>query len=103
MLLYGVLQWPFVVVFSTQSILEMASDKDSVKVELGSPIFRAATIDIIEGVTLPPPPHLTPAQESKLWRKMDLRLLPILAFIYLMAFMDRGDLLFFGFEYLNSC
>lgn len=75
----------------------MASDNDSVKIELGSPIFRAATIDVIEGVTLPPPPYLTPAQESKLWRKMDLRLLPILAFIYLMAFMDRGDSLFFGF------
>ena len=117
-LLYGVLQWPVVVGFSAQSVLEMASDediskvefgppiftaaaidvndKDTAKVELGSPIFRAATIDVIEGVNLPPPPYLTPTQESKLWRKMDLRLLPILSFIYLMAFMDRGDLLYFG-------
>ncbi len=46
----------------------------------------------VNGGTLLSPPELTPAQESKLWRKMDLRLLPILALIYLMAFMDRGAL-----------
>ncbi|KAF8337154.1 MFS general substrate transporter, partial [Amanita rubescens] len=60
------------------------------------------TVDVVElavlgttvnnGTTLLSPPELTPAQESKLWRKMDLRLLPILAFIFLMAYMDRGPL-----------
>lgn len=85
-----------VVLCTAKSVIEMASDRDSVKIELGSPsaTFRP-TLDAIE-LDLPPPPYLTRAQERRLWRKMDLRLLPILAFIYLMAFMDRGDFLFFG-------
>jgi sugar phosphate permease len=42
--------------------------------------------------TLPPPPTLTPEQERKLWRKVDLRLMPILALMYLLSFMDRGNI-----------
>ncbi|KAF8624703.1 hypothetical protein AX17_007034 [Amanita inopinata Kibby_2008] len=42
--------------------------------------------------TLPPPPTLTPEQERKLWRKVDLRLLPILSIMYLMSFLDRGNI-----------
>lgn len=36
------------------------------------------------------PPALTPEQEKQLWRKLDLRLMPILSVMYLLAFMDRG-------------
>ena len=43
---------------------------------------------------LPPPSHLSEAEEKKLWRKVDLRLLPILTLLYLMSFMDRGDIFF---------
>ena len=39
--------------------------------------------------TLPAPPQLTPAEEEKLWLKLDRRLLPILALMYLMSYMDR--------------
>ena len=40
--------------------------------------------------TLPPPPKLTEDEERKIWRKVDLRLMPILAVMYLFSFMDRG-------------
>lgn len=35
-------------------------------------------------------PVLTPEQEKKLWRKIDLRIMPILSLMYLLAFLDRG-------------
>ncbi|KAJ4469922.1 MFS general substrate transporter [Lentinula edodes] len=41
---------------------------------------------------LPPPPDLSQEDERKLWRKIDLRLMPILCVIYLMSFMDRGNI-----------
>ena len=37
------------------------------------------------------PPILTPEQEKKLWRKVDMRILPILTIMYLCSFMDRGE------------
>lgn len=36
------------------------------------------------------PPKLTPEQEKKLWRKIDLWLMPILTLMYLFSFLDRG-------------
>lgn len=41
---------------------------------------------------LPPPPTLTPEQEKALYRKIDLRLMPILASMYLLSFLDRGNI-----------
>lgn len=41
--------------------------------------------------SLPPPPTLTEAEEKKLWRKIDARLMPILALLYLLSFIDRGE------------
>ncbi|KAG1847112.1 MFS general substrate transporter [Suillus tomentosus] len=37
-------------------------------------------------------PVLTPEQEKKLWRKIDLRIMPILSLMYLLAFLDRGNI-----------
>lgn len=37
-----------------------------------------------------PPVVLTPEQEKALWRKIDLRLMPMLSIMYLMSFLDRG-------------
>lgn len=34
----------------------------------------------------------SPAQEKKLLRKMDLRIMPILSILYLFAFLDRGNI-----------
>ncbi|KAJ3514424.1 hypothetical protein NLJ89_g2392 [Agrocybe chaxingu] len=42
--------------------------------------------------TLPPPPNLTEEEERKLWRKVDRRLMPILALMYLLSFLDRGNI-----------
>lgn len=41
---------------------------------------------------LPPPPKLTPEQEAKLYRKVDLWLMPILTVMYLFSFLDRGNI-----------
>jgi hypothetical protein len=43
----------------------------------------------VDGVEVP---TLTPEQESKLWRKIDLRLMPILSLMYLFSFLDRGNI-----------
>ncbi|KAG0694942.1 MFS general substrate transporter [Suillus ampliporus] len=37
-------------------------------------------------------PMLTPEQEKKLWRKVDLRLMPILGLMFLLASLDRGNI-----------
>ncbi|KAJ6545251.1 MFS general substrate transporter [Mycena capillaripes] len=42
--------------------------------------------------SLPPPPALTAEEERKLWRKIDLRLMPILSLMYLFSFLDRGNI-----------
>ncbi|KAJ7049979.1 MFS general substrate transporter [Mycena amicta] len=42
--------------------------------------------------TLPPPPTLSEEEERRLWRKVDLRLMPILSIMYLFSFMDRGNI-----------
>ncbi|KAF9558966.1 MFS general substrate transporter [Agrocybe pediades] len=49
-------------------------------------------IDFGGDSSLPPPPTLTAEQERKLWRKVDLRLMPILSLMYLLSFMDRGNI-----------
>ncbi|KAF7797995.1 hypothetical protein EIP86_009203 [Pleurotus ostreatoroseus] len=41
---------------------------------------------------LPPPPKLTPEQEKRLYRKVDLWLMPILTLMYLASFLDRGNI-----------
>ncbi|KAL6302244.1 MFS general substrate transporter [Sparassis latifolia] len=38
------------------------------------------------------PPPLTPEQERRLWRKVDMHLLPILTIMYLCSFLDRGNI-----------
>lgn len=50
-----------------------------------------STLDFGGDTTLPPPPDLTPEQQKKLWRKIDLMLMPILTLMYLFSFLDRGD------------
>jgi hypothetical protein len=37
-------------------------------------------------------PHFTPEQEKRVLRKMDLRLIPMLSVLYLLAFLDRGNI-----------
>ncbi|KIK93186.1 hypothetical protein PAXRUDRAFT_829222 [Paxillus rubicundulus Ve08.2h10] len=37
-------------------------------------------------------PTLTTEQETKLWRRIDMRLIPIIAAMYLLSFTDRGNI-----------
>ncbi|KAL4072327.1 hypothetical protein J3A83DRAFT_3019305 [Scleroderma citrinum] len=39
---------------------------------------------------VPPRVVFDPKQESRLWRNVDLRLMPMIALMYLLCFMDRG-------------
>nr|VWP02019.1 Hyaluronate lyase (EC (Hyaluronidase) (HYase) [Ganoderma boninense] len=41
---------------------------------------------------LPPPPTLSAEEERRLWRKVDMRLMPILTLMYLCSFLDRGNI-----------
>lgn len=42
--------------------------------------------------TLPPPPELNAEQQKALYRKIDMRLMPILTLMYLCSFLDRGNI-----------
>ncbi|KAJ6625864.1 hypothetical protein B0H10DRAFT_2001105 [Mycena sp. CBHHK59/15] len=60
-------------------------------------VRSSSELDFGGDSTLPPPPVLTPAEERRLWRKVDLRLMPILSLMYLLSFLDRAaHRLFFG-------
>ncbi len=41
---------------------------------------------------LPPPPTLTPEEEKRLWRKIDMRFMPIVTLLYLFSFLDRANI-----------
>ena len=80
-----------------------SSGSDKVSVEEKKQIQEEAietvsSAESIQGVDfggdskLPPPPKLTPEQEKKLYRKVDLWLMPILTLMYLCSFLDRGNI-----------
>jgi len=52
------------------------------------PRFSSSDVDFGGESGLPPPPQLTPEQEQKLWRKIDMRLLPILSLMYLLLWIE---------------
>lgn len=66
------------------------SEADSEKTTPVDQIERAAT-QCDDSLGLPPPPDLSPEQERALWRKIDMRLMPMLSIMYLMSFLDRGQ------------
>ena len=37
-------------------------------------------------------PDLTQQEEQRLWRKVDMRLMPIMTVMYLCSFVDRGNI-----------
>uniref|UniRef100_A0A8H7XRE6 MFS general substrate transporter n=1 Tax=Psilocybe cubensis TaxID=181762 RepID=A0A8H7XRE6_PSICU len=87
MALDGSLSSPFL------STANMSDKKDSTpSMDEKRPGTPSDDIDFGGDTTLPPPPKLTPEEESRLWQKVDLRLMPILALMYLLSFMDRGNI-----------
>ncbi|KAL5497685.1 hypothetical protein ACEPAH_2616 [Sanghuangporus vaninii] len=72
---------------------------DSASLEKGSIVISedvtdekkkiGARFDFGGDSTLPPPPELSPEEVKRLYRKIDLRILPILSLMYLCSFLDR--------------
>ena len=58
--------------------IEEASEKGAVSYDFGGE------------TSLPPPPAVTEEEERRIWRKVDMRLMPILTLMYLASFLDRG-------------
>ncbi|KAK7027995.1 hypothetical protein VNI00_015081 [Paramarasmius palmivorus] len=73
----------------------MAGSKSSSLEEKGSQLrveHYDNKSDSAEDTLLAAPPTLTEEEERKLWRKIDRRLMPILCLMYLMSFLDRGNI-----------
>ncbi|KAK0433430.1 MFS general substrate transporter [Armillaria borealis] len=80
---------------SSSSPAKTSLEKDRERCELveNSKDGAVQAIDNFSGeATLPPPPAFAEEQEKKLWRKIDLRLMPILSLMYLFSFLDRGNI-----------
>ena len=59
----------------------------------GSPVDKKsleAQLEQVRSTDDDTPRALSPEAEKRLWRKVDLRLMPILSLMYLLCFMDRG-------------
>lgn len=62
-----------------------------------SPVVSTRKLDVIHSEikdvalqSIPPPPELSAVHQRRIWRKIDIRLLPILTLMYLCAYLDRG-------------
>ncbi|KAJ7739084.1 MFS general substrate transporter [Mycena maculata] len=75
---------------STKYSLEKVEDSQIADVKLKS--SSEEDLDFGGDSTLPPPPTLSTEEERKLWRKIDLKLVPILTLMYLASFLDRGNI-----------
>ncbi|KAJ6585527.1 MFS general substrate transporter [Mycena capillaripes] len=73
----------------TKPSLEKTSDSQLEDVKLKA--SSEEELDFGGDSTLPPPPSLSAGEERKLWRRVDLKLMPILSLMYLMSFLDRGN------------
>ena len=73
------------------------TDSTSAKEDVKQDIDVASSVEDVDfggESKLPPPPTLTEEEERKLWRKVDLKLMPILSLMYLLSFLDRGVFLY---------
>ncbi|KAF9234654.1 MFS general substrate transporter [Melanogaster broomeanus] len=69
-----------------------ASDTPGGKLESGAPSQKTTKCSSEEQLACSVVPALTAEQEAKLWRRIDLRLIPIITLMYLLSFMDRGNI-----------
>lgn len=71
----------------------MSQEKENEsRLERSNSSAQSAVHDFGGEDSLPPPPTLSEVEENKLWRKIDARLMPILALLYLLSFVDRGNI-----------
>ncbi|KAJ2997237.1 hypothetical protein NUW54_g7150 [Trametes sanguinea] len=68
----------------------LTTDAEKGEVELAEvlPVLAAG----LQSASIPPPPELTPEEEKRLWRKIDVRLVPIAVTLYLFSNLDRGNI-----------
>jgi hypothetical protein len=69
-------------------------EKDELSTSHVEDAMAAPQISRDIGMGLPPAPELSASEEARLWRKIDRRLLPMLTLMYLVSFMDRGEIRF---------
>ncbi|KAF8840161.1 MFS nicotinic acid transporter Tna1 [Paxillus ammoniavirescens] len=62
------------------------------QVDIGAPQQRKEICGSKEGMEHTVSRAITEAQEAKLWRRIDLRLMPMVSLMYLFSFMDRGNI-----------
>ncbi|KAJ7761116.1 MFS general substrate transporter [Mycena metata] len=76
---------------SIEEQMDTKSSVENAELSNSSPGSLAPDSGMAES-SLPPPPTLTVEEERKLWRKIDLRLMPILSLMYLVSFLDRSNI-----------
>ncbi|KAJ7045902.1 MFS general substrate transporter [Mycena alexandri] len=76
----------------TKASLEKGSTEGQLEDVKAKAVSSEEELDFGGDSLLPPPPTLDDEQERKLWRKVDLRLMPILSLMYLLSFLDRGNI-----------
>jgi hypothetical protein len=86
------LRFPSLLLSSTMSEEERQSPSLKEEKEKRNRSSSDVSVDFGGESSLPPPPTLTSEQERKLWRKVDIRLMPILSLMYLLSFLDRGSI-----------
>jgi len=74
---------------SPPSYLHEGHDYNHRKLSRAEQVAAVDAIATAPGVTLASFAHL---DEKKILRKMDMRLIPMLALLYLLSFLDRGNI-----------
>ena len=79
---------------SAREMSEKGSDAQEEKVSVEEVVAPLKPGELAYGgdEALPPPPTLSAEEEKRLWRKVDMRLMPILTLMYLCSFLDRGNI-----------
>ncbi|KIK74453.1 hypothetical protein PAXRUDRAFT_544574 [Paxillus rubicundulus Ve08.2h10] len=74
------------------STLNTSSDHHQAERYPGAPLKKKEMYGSKERMEDSVAPALTVAQETKLWRRIDLRLMPVMSLIFLFSSMDRGNI-----------
>lgn len=69
--------------------MDEAKQEAEERIEMAS--TKSLAGDATSGSIASPLPEITAELERKLYRKIDVWLMPILTFVYLFGFLDRGE------------
>lgn len=68
------------------------SEKESIKAVVQEVISSCEVEPCSQDLALRTTPIFTLQEERRLWRKVDMRLMPIMTIMYLCSFVDRGNI-----------